>query len=40
MTSFGIIKTKIERLLESTYGKPEFKNHIKSFKSMILENRD
>jgi len=40
MTSFGIIKTKIERLLESTYGKPEFKNHIKSFKSMILENSD
>ncbi len=40
MTLFGIIKTKIEKLLESTYGKPEFKNHIKSFKSMILENND
>lgn len=40
MTLFGIIKTKIEKLLESTYGKPEFKNHIKSFKSTILENND
>jgi len=40
MTLFGIIKTKIEKLLESTYGKPDFKNHIKSFKSMILENND
>jgi hypothetical protein len=40
MTSFGIIKTKIEKLFESTYGKQDFKTHIKSFKSMILENSD
>ncbi len=39
MTSFGIIKTKIERLLESSYGKSEFKNHMKSFKTNILENK-
>lgn len=40
MTSFGTIKTKIERLFESTYGKPEFKNHMKSFKKMVLENNN
>ena len=40
MTSFGIIKTKIERLLESSYGKSEFKNHMKSFKTNILENKN
>lgn len=40
MTSFGIIKTKIEKLFESTYGKQDFKTHIKSFKSMIIENSD
>ena len=40
MTSFGIIKTKIERLLESSYAKSEFKNHMKSFKTNILENKN
>ena len=38
MASFGTIKTKIERLFETTYGKPEFKTHMKSFKNMVLEN--
>ena len=40
MTSFGIIKTKIEKLFESSYGKEDFKNHVKSFKKMVLENND
>jgi hypothetical protein len=40
MTSFGTIKTKIEKLFESTYGKPEFKDHIKSFNKMVLENKN
>lgn len=40
MTPFGIIKTKIEKLFEKSYGKPEFKNHIKSFKNMVLNNND
>lgn len=40
MTPFGIIKTKIEKLFERSYGKPEFKNHIKSFKNMVLNNND
>ena len=40
MTSFGTIKTKIERLFETTYGKPEFKTHMKSFKNMVLENKN
>ena len=40
MASFGIIKTKIEKLLESSYGKDEFKNHMKSFKTNILEDKN
>ena len=40
MTSFGTIKTKIEKLFESTYGKPEFKDHVKSFNKMVLENKN
>lgn len=40
MESFGIIKTKIEKLLESSYGKDEFKNHMKSFKTNILEDKN
>lgn len=40
MNSFGILKSKVERLFESSYGKPEFKNHIKTFKSLVLEKKE
>jgi hypothetical protein len=39
MSSFGIIKTKIERLLESSYGKPSFKDNLKGFASHVIKNK-
>ena len=38
MNTFGQIKSNIESLLSESYGKPSFKNHMKSFKKNILEN--
>jgi len=40
MSSFGILKTKIEKLLEKSYGKPEFKENLKGFKKHILKNKN
>jgi exonuclease VII large subunit len=40
MNSFGVLKTKIERLLEKSYGKPEFKDNLKGFKKHILKNKN
>jgi hypothetical protein len=40
MSSFGIIKTKIENVLEKSYGKPEFKENLKGFKKHILKNKN
>jgi len=39
MYTFGQIKSNIESLLSESYGKPSFKNHMKSFKENILENK-
>ena len=39
MNSFGVLKTKIEKLLEKSYGKPEFKDNLKGFKKHILKNK-
>ena len=39
MNTFGQIKSNIESLLSESYGKPSFKNHMKSFKENILENK-
>jgi len=39
MNTFGQIKSNIESLLSESYGKPSFKNHMKSFKKNILENK-
>ena len=40
MNSFGVLKTKIEKLLEKSYGKPEFKDNLKGFKKHILKNKN
>ena len=39
MNSFGVLKTKIETILERRYGKPEFKEILKGFKKHILKNK-
>ena len=39
MNTFGQIKSNIESLLSESYGKSSFKNHMKSFKKNILENK-
>lgn len=39
MNTFGQIKSNIESILLESYGKPSFKNHMKSFKKNILENK-
>lgn len=36
---FGILKSKIERLLSESYKKNTFKNEIKNFKYLVLENK-
>lgn len=38
MNKFGQIKSNIESLLTTSYGKPSFKNHMKSFKKNIIDN--
>lgn len=38
MNKFGQIKSNIESLLTASYGKPSFKNHMKSFKKNIIDN--
>ena len=40
MNTFGKIKSKIERLLEKSYNKPEFKKNLKGFKQHILNNKN
>ena len=40
MNSFGVLKTKIETILERSYGKPEFKEILKGFKKHILKNKN
>jgi len=39
MNKFGQIKSNIESLMTNSYGKPSFKNHMKSFKKNIIENK-
>lgn len=36
---FGLLKTKIETLLSESYKKGTFKNEIKTFKKLVLENK-
>lgn len=38
MNKFGQIKSNIESLLTTSYGKTSFKNHMKSFKKNIIDN--
>lgn len=40
MNKFGQIKSNIESLMTESYGKSSFKNHMKSFKKNILENKN
>lgn len=40
MNKFGVIKSKIERILVRSYGKESFKNNIKEFKKKILGNKN
>jgi len=40
MNTFGQLKSNIESLLSESYGKPSFKNHMKSFKKNILDNKN
>jgi len=37
---FGLIKSKIEKLLSESYKKESFKNEIKNFKKLVLENKN
>jgi len=39
MNKFGHIKSKIESLMVESYGKSSFKNHMKSFKKNVIENK-
>ena len=39
MNSFGVIKTKIESVLESSYGKPLFKDVLNGFKQHVLNQK-
>ena len=40
MTKFGIIKSKIERLLMESYTNNTFKKEFNSFKTLVLENKN
>ena len=40
MNTFGTLKTKIETASVELYNKPEFKDFMKNFKTMVLENKD
>jgi hypothetical protein len=40
MKNFGLIKTKIEDKLIQSYSKNSFKSELKTFKSLVLENRN
>jgi len=40
MNKFGNIKSKIEKVLVSSYGKDSFKNNLKEFKSRILGDKN
>ena len=40
MKNFGLIKTKIEDKLVESYSNNSIKNELKTFKSLVLENRN
>jgi hypothetical protein len=40
MTNFGLIKSKIENVLLESYSKDTFKNELKTFKKLVLENKN
>ena len=40
MKNFGLIKTKIEDKLVESYSNNSIKNELKTFKSLLLENRN
>lgn len=40
MKTFGLLKTKIESLLTESYKKNSFKEKIKIFKTLVLENKE
>ena len=39
MTSFGLIKTKIEKKLSESYQNNTFKSEFSRFKKLVLENK-
>lgn len=40
MNKFGLLKSKIEKLMLESYGKGTFKEEVKNFKSLVLENKN
>ena len=40
MKKFGILKSKIERLMLESYGNGTFKEQVKNFKLLVLENKN
>ena len=40
MTKFGILKSKIENVLLESYKNDTFKNELKTFKKLVLENKN
>lgn len=40
MKKFGLLKSKIEKLMLESYGKGAFKEEVKNFKNLVLENKN
>ena len=40
MTNFGILKSKIENVLLESYSKDTFKQELKTFKKLVIENKN
>jgi len=40
MIKFGILKSKIEKVLLESYSNDTFKDELKNFKKLVLENKN
>ena len=40
MKNFGLLKTKIENVLLESYANDTFKNELKTFKKLVIENKN
>jgi hypothetical protein len=40
MKNFGLLKTKIENVLLESYSNDTFKNELKTFKKLVIENKN